>query len=123
MRIKSSAEILFYAKKVSIEKNVHLSPKMCAFFVALIRLFVDKAKYDDEKKMYYVQYSCHDFCQILTQYSHNLISTSLQKFHDCGLVERVPVKREFRKLKAEDGAFLVNMPYLTYLDLSLYIEE
>lgn len=120
MRLKTDAEILRYVRSVSVEKNVRLSPTVCAIFVSMLHLYVRDAEYDEKRGAYFVQYSCRDFSNLL-QFSFKMVCVALQKLDDCGLIERVPVKREFRKLKG--GSVSVNKPNVTYLDLSLFVEE
>lgn len=118
MRLISDADILRYANKVSDEKGVHLSPTMRAFFVSLVHLTFDEAHYDEEKNLYFLQYSCRDFSKI-TKFSFKMVCISLQALDDCGLINRVTVKRDFRHLS--DGTFSVNKPNVTYLNLSLFV--
>lgn len=120
MRLKSDAEILRYVKSFSSEKGVHLSPTMCAVFISLLRLFLSDAEYDKEQKIYYVQYSCREFANLL-QFSCNMISSAMQKLDEAGLIKRIPVKKDFRRLKG--GAVSVNKPNITYIDLSLFVKE
>ena len=120
MRLKSNAEILRFATSVSVEKNVRLSTAMCAIFVSLVQLFAKEAGFDEERGLYFVQYSCREFADIF-HFSLRMIYVAFQKLDDCGLIERVPVKKDFRVLKGE--VVSVNKPMVTYLDLSLFVEE
>ena len=120
MKLKSDAEILRYVKRSATEKNIHISPVACAIFIALARLFLSDADYDEEKSLYYIQYSCQDLANIL-QFSVNTLSTALQKLDACGLIQRIPVKKDFRRLKG--GSVSVNKPHITYLDLDLFLEH
>lgn len=120
MKLKSDAEILRYVKSYTTEKDMHLSPTTCAIFISLVRLFLSDASYDAEQNMYYLQYSCRDFANML-QFSCNTLSTALQKLDACELIKRVPVKKDFHRLKG--GSVSVNKPNITYLDLSPFTED
>lgn len=120
MKLKSDADILRYLHALSVEKGVKLSPTICGFFIALCRLCLEEGLYDEEKQKLYVQYSCREFVEVLS-FSFRMVCVSLNALEDCGLIERVEVQREFRRLP--NNEFNTNKPSITYLDIIPFIEE
>lgn len=114
MVLLSDYELLLYVKRFTEKKGVKVSPTECAFFVSLVHYIHKYGVLDKEKGTYYIQLSCRELAHCLGHGS-TLVFSALQKFDECGLIERVHMKKEFCPLG--NGAFSYNKPSFTYLDL------
>lgn len=85
MKLKSRIDILRGVKVFSDEKGVHLSPKTCSIFVFLVELCFTEGNFDDEKQMYFVQYSSAELAEMFHA-SKNMIDKAFYALKECGLI-------------------------------------
>lgn len=117
--VYSNAEILKSLERMSLSKNVRLTPTYKAFYIALYSFFKEHASLDDTKGMYSIQFSCRELANLL-QFSYKMVCVSLQALDECGAVIRVDCPKTFKHLP--NGEYLTNKPKITYLNLKLLQE-
>lgn len=117
MKLLSDYELMLFVNRFAKERNIKFSPAECAFFVSLAKFTFAQGAFDEEKGAYFIQMSCRELSLHL-ECSTTFVFSTLQKLDECGLVERVHVRKEFCPLG--DGSFSFNKPSYTYMDLSLF---
>ena len=112
--------ILRYANRVAAKNNVKLSPAVRAFFISLVHLFEKEAVLDDDSRLYRIQLSNRELSQRFGV-PYRTTCFVMKKLEESALIQRVPVKKNFRRLV--NGEYCVNEPNITLLDLDLLNKE
>lgn len=115
MVLLSDYELLLYVRRFAGDNDVKVSPTECAFFVSLVHYIHENGSFDKDKGAFYIRLSCRELA-FRMGYSVTLVFAALQKFDECGLIERVHSKKEFCPLG--NGSFSYNKPSFTFVDLS-----
>jgi hypothetical protein len=112
----TDTEIFLRLVEISSKKNVSLRFSDKQFYVSFLHFCEENGEYDEIKKMWFVQLSVSSFMKTF-KYSSHTIQRALRLLAECGLIKRIPLKKEFRKISSDQ--ITVNKPYKTYINYKI----